>query len=104
MWVVNDKSLNWSGARVLIMAAVQQTKGRRGGLALIIIRDIEYTEINRTFIGDQGQNRETEHLNQEHLQEVTIFNSEDSFPDEYIDVEYFVELEVPVGRGSEGEM
>lgn len=50
-WIENYTDLCWTGAKILNMERVQQPKGRRGGIEIIISPDVEFTELHRTAIG-----------------------------------------------------
>lgn len=48
MWIDNEKDFRWPGAKILNIEAQQTTKGKRGGLEVIISPNVEYTELYRT--------------------------------------------------------
>lgn len=81
MWVSNDRDFGWEGARILNMESVRQTKGRRGGLAMIISPDVEYTELHSYAIGVETEAEKGDTPSAEHVELVTLLNAEAALPD-----------------------
>lgn len=75
------------------MEAIQQTKGRRGGLAIIIIPDIEYTELFRCAIGADFEAQKEGPLAPKHIEHVTLQKSENALPNGEVEVEQSLTLE-----------
>lgn len=84
-WITKD-DLNWPGAIILNMEAIKQTKGRRGGVAIIIHPDLEYTELHRDAIGIDFDILKGQALPPEHVELVNLFNTENAIPDEAMDI------------------
>lgn len=95
MWIENERDLKWPGAKILNMEAQQLTVGKRGGLAVIISPEINYTEIHIEYIGDDRTRQERENLTEHHLQNISIFDSEALTPEEDVDGHILVQLEGP---------
>lgn len=85
-WIENYAGLRWTGATILNMEAVQQPKGRRGGLAIIISPYIEFTELHRTAIGIDLEALKEPPLAPEHVQVANLFNTEDLLPSGEVDI------------------
>lgn len=85
--VDNDLHLNWPGARILNMEAVKQVKGKRGGLAIIISPELEYTEIIRLFVGEDKVDHAKANTGRRRTQVASIFGSEHVIPNEELDAQ-----------------
>lgn len=75
------------------MEDIQQTKGKRGGLAVIIAPGVEYTELYRTAIGVDFEKLKGPTLPPELVEVVNLFNTEDTLPDGVHDVSQRLEVE-----------
>lgn len=95
MWIVNDIHLNpsWSGATILNMEAIKQTKGRRGGLDVIIGPDVEFTELYRTTIVADFEALKGPPLASENVELVNLFNSEEELSEGENDISQKLEEE-----------
>lgn len=80
MWIHIDRDIRWSGAKVLNMEAINQTKGKRGGIGLVICPEFEFTELYRCAIGVDFEDHKGDTIDPEHLENVTLFNVEDALP------------------------
>lgn len=86
-WIENDKILNWAGARVMNMEAIQQVKGKRGGLAIIVIPEIDFTELHRCAVGIDLDKLQKAEVEPEHIQLVNVSNVEECLPEDETNAE-----------------
>lgn len=84
-WITKD-DLNWPGASILNMEAIQQTKGRGGGLTVIVSPDIEFTELHRDVIGIDFDKLKGSTLPPEHVEVVNLFNYEEALPNSEMNI------------------
>lgn len=68
------------------MEAIQQTKGRRGGLAVIVNPYIEFTELHRDVIDIDFDKLKGSTIPPEHAEVVKLFNSEEAMPNGEMDI------------------
>lgn len=68
------------------MESIQKTKGGRGGLAVIISPDNEFTELYQSAIGVDFNDLKGPPLKPEDIENVNLFNSERPLPIGDIDV------------------
>lgn len=86
MWIFNDRDLNWAGDTILTMEPIQQTKGKRGGLAVISSPEVEFTELFRTSIGVDFEALKGPPIHPENAEFPTLSNTETIIPDGEIDI------------------
>lgn len=74
MWIVNDEVLNWAGATVPNMEALQKINGKRGGLVIIVSLEIEFNKLYRCAIGVDLEALKGSEIDPEHVQLCELFN------------------------------
>lgn len=87
MWINNARDLWWKDARVLNMETIRQTKGKLGGLEIVISPEIEFTDLYRTAIGINPDDMIGEPLDPKHTEYVDITNAEQAIQDGIAEVE-----------------
>lgn len=92
-WIENDEVLNCAGAKCLIMTAIQQFKGKRGGLAIIFNPEVEFTGLYRHTVGVDFDALKNTTIELEHTQIFNLSNAEEGLPDAPIDVGRSLSLE-----------
>lgn len=102
-WIDNETDLGWSGSKVLNMEAIQQLKGRRGGLAVIVSPELEFTEKYRCAVGIDFEAQKESLPPPEHTELVNLFNVENALPEGDVDVsqQLAAEIDAPIQRQSE---
>lgn len=90
MWIENEPDLQWAGAKILNLEAQQR---RRGGLAIIMAPEVEFTEIRRDFNGEVDSRHQRDNLDEQYVEKVLIFSSDHAIRNEEVEGQLLTQLD-----------
>lgn len=102
MWLNVDRERPWRvvGGESIKHGINNQTKGKRGGLAVVISLELEFTDLHKSAIDAHFEEMKGTTLKSVHVEEVTLNNAEAEIPDGEVDIEQSLALDTGTVSGA----